>query len=148
MSDCADRDGADLCCPPDDGADGPSGSPLRSPEADAELAAFARAVSHPVRVRILRLLASKDRRRCSHLVDELPLAQSTVSEHLRILRGAGLVQVAERGADVGYCLVPSALARLTALVQALHETDASAPRAVDPEAVDAPLSAGSHAGER
>lgn len=127
MSDSAGNDGDEFCCPPDDGAEIPAGSSLQAPEADAELAAFARAVSHPIRVRILRLLASKDRRRCSHLVDELPLAQSTVSEHLRILRGAGLVQVAERGGDVGYCLVPSALARLTALVQALHVPDASSP---------------------
>lgn len=119
--------GSDLCCPPDgrNAAD----SPLHSPEADAELAAFARAVSHPVRVRILRLLASKDRRRCSHIVDELPLAQSTVSEHLRILRNAGLVQVAERGDRVGYCLVPSALDRLNALVRALHFTDETSPLA-------------------
>ena len=56
---------------------------------------------------------------CSHIVDELPLAQSTVSEHLRILRTAGLVQVNDAGPRVGYCIVPSALDRLKALLQAL-----------------------------
>ena len=50
-----------------------------------------------MRVRILRMLARKDARMCSHIVDELPLAQSTVSEHLRILRSAGLVQANENG---------------------------------------------------
>ena len=54
--------------------------------ADAEFAAFAKAAAHPVRVRILRMLARKEARMCSHIVGELPLAQSTVSEHLRILK--------------------------------------------------------------
>jgi ArsR family transcriptional regulator, arsenate/arsenite/antimonite-responsive transcriptional repressor len=67
------------------------------PAADEELAAFAKAIAHPTRVRILRMLATKEARMCSHIVDELPLAQSTVSEHLRILRSAGLVQANENG---------------------------------------------------
>ena len=65
------------------------------------------------------MLAGKDARMCSHIVDELPLAQSTVSEHLRILRTAGLVQVNEFGPRAGYCIVPSALKRLKALLQAM-----------------------------
>ena len=88
-------------------------------EADAELAAYAKAISHPVRVRILRMLAHKEARMCSHIVDDLPLAQSTVSEHLRILRSAGLVQANEEGPRVGYCIVPSALHRLKALLEAV-----------------------------
>ena len=67
---------------------------------------FAKAVGHPVRVRILRMLARKEARTCSLIVDELPLAQSTVSEHLRILRAAGLVRANESGPRVGYCIVP------------------------------------------
>jgi DNA-binding transcriptional ArsR family regulator len=58
------------------------------------------------------MLARKEARMCSHIVDELPLAQSTASEHLRILRGAGLVQANENGPRVDYCIVPSALKRL------------------------------------
>jgi len=54
-----------------------------------------------------------------HIVDELPLAQSTVSEHLRILRSAGLVQANENGPRVSYCIVPSALKRLKALLEAV-----------------------------
>ena len=94
-------------------------APVEDPAADEELATFAKALGHPVRVRILRMLASRDARMCSHIVDELPLAQSTVSEHLRILRTAGLVQVNDTGPRAGYCIVPSALKRLKALLQAM-----------------------------
>lgn len=108
------------CCPPD----GQAGvavlaAPIEGPAADDELAAFAKAIAHPTRVRILRMLARKEARMCSHIVDELPLAQSTVSEHLRILRSAGLVQANEQGPRIGYCIVPSALKRLKALLEAV-----------------------------
>jgi ArsR family transcriptional regulator len=87
--------------------------------ADAEFAAFAKAVGHPVRVRILRMLAGKEARTCSVIVDELPLAQSTVSEHLRILKQAGLVRANGNGLRVSYCIVPSALKRFKALLDAI-----------------------------
>ena len=108
------------CCPPE-AADTLVllGAPVDGPAADEELASFAKAIAHPVRVRILRMLAKKEARMCSHIVDELPLAQSTVSEHLRILRSAGLVQANENGARVSYCIVPSALKRLKALLDAV-----------------------------
>lgn len=93
--------------------------PLDGPQADKELAAFAKAIGHPVRVQILRMLAKNEARMCSHIVDELPRAQSTVSEHLRILRQAGLVRANESGPRVGYCIVPSALRRLKALLEAV-----------------------------
>lgn len=105
------------CCPPDLG----TALALRpdDPAADARLAAFAKALGHPTRVRIIRLLASRDSRMCSHLVDDLPLAQSTVSEHLRILRAAGLVRTSDAGPRGGYCLVPSALTQLKQLLSDL-----------------------------
>ena len=65
------------------------------------------------------MLARKDARMCSHIVDELPLAQSTVSEHLRILRSAGLVKANEKGPRVSYCIVPSAVRRFKELLNAL-----------------------------
>jgi ArsR family transcriptional regulator len=105
------------CCPPT--TIEPAAGPLSGPQADADLAAFAKAMGHPVRVQILRMLAHKEAHKCSHIVDELPLAQSTVSEHLRILRKAGLVQANEQGPRVGYCIVPAALARLKALLAAV-----------------------------
>jgi len=65
---------------------------------------------------ILRMLARKDAHMCSHIVDELPLAQSTVSEHLRVLRTAGLVKANEKGPRISYCIVPKALKRFKALL--------------------------------
>jgi ArsR family transcriptional regulator len=110
----------DSCCSPDDPLVAQLATePLDDPQADADLAAFAKAIAHPVRVRILRMLARKEARMCSHIVDELPLAQSTVSEHLRILRSAGLVQANEQGPRVGYCIVPATLARFKALLEAV-----------------------------
>ena len=107
------------CCPPEGHTVEPLTAPVEGPAADDELAALAKAIAHPTRVRILRMLAKKEARMCSHIVDELPLAQSTVSEHLRILRSAGLVQANENGPRVSYCIVPSALRRLKALLEAV-----------------------------
>ena len=108
-----------VCCPPVAQTVELLTAPAEGPAADEELAAFAKAIAHPTRVRILRMLAKKEARMCSHIVDELPLAQSTVSEHLRILRSAGLVQANENGPRVSYCIVPSALRRLKALLEAV-----------------------------
>ena len=106
-------------CPPEGQTVELLTAPVEGPAADDELAAFAKAIAHPTRVRILRMLAKKEARMCSHIVDELPLAQSTVSEHLRILRSAGLVQANENGPRVSYCIVPPALRRLKALLEAV-----------------------------
>ena len=108
-----------VCCPPESQTVGLFTGSVDGPAADDELAAFAKAIAHPTRVRILRMLAKKEARMCSHIVDELPLAQSTVSEHLRILRSTGLVQANENGPRVSYCIVPSALKRLKALLEAV-----------------------------
>jgi len=89
---------------------------LEGEQADEELARLAKALGHPARVRILRLLSRKEARVCSQIVDELPLAQSTVSEHLRILREAGLVRSSQDGSRVGYCINFDGLRRLKALV--------------------------------
>jgi ArsR family transcriptional regulator, arsenate/arsenite/antimonite-responsive transcriptional repressor len=87
--------------------------------ADEEFAALAKALAHPIRVRIVRMLARKAARTCSCIVDELPLAQSTVSEHLRILKAAGLIRASENGLCVRYCIVPAALERVKALLDAI-----------------------------
>ena len=92
---------------------------MKPPPEDAELAAFAKALGHPIRVQILRMLAQKNARQCCHIVDELPLAQSTVSEHLRILRSTGLVCANESGPQVAYCIVPSVLKRFKSLLEDL-----------------------------
>jgi ArsR family transcriptional regulator len=90
--------------------------PIEGPGADEELAALAKAIGHPARVRILRLLSQREAKVCSQIVGEFPLAQSTVSEHLRILREAGLIRSREDGPRVGYCIDYETLRRLKALV--------------------------------
>lgn len=92
---------------------------LTGARADAELAAFAKAIGHPIRVRILRMLAQREARMCSLIVDELPLAQSTVSEHLRILKAAGLVRSHEDGPRTRYCIDMPAWRRVNALLRSV-----------------------------
>jgi len=87
--------------------------PDRSAEA---LANLAWAVAHPARVRIVRLLVGRTACVCGEIVDELPLAQSTVSQHLRILKEAGLVQGEVDGPKVCYCINPDKLRELKALI--------------------------------
>lgn len=74
--------------------------------ADHEIEALAnlfKALSHPVRVRLL-LRLSGSRRYCGDLVADSGLAQSTVSHHLRILREAGLIDVEEQGTRTCYSI--------------------------------------------
>ena len=104
------------CCPTSDGVASTAFRALEGPEADDELAKLAKAIGHPARVRILRLLSRKEAKVCSQIVDEMPLAQSTVSEHLRILKEAGLVRSSQDGPRVGYCINFDGLRRLKALV--------------------------------
>ena len=59
---------------------------------ERELARLAKAIGHPARVQILRFLAGRTACMCGDIVDELPLAQSTVSQHLKILKEAGLIR--------------------------------------------------------
>ena len=73
-------------------------------EAEQELAVVAKALGHPARVAILRLLATRQSCVCGELVGELPLSQSTVSQHLQELKAAGLVQGEIDGPRVCYCL--------------------------------------------
>jgi DNA-binding transcriptional ArsR family regulator len=81
---------------------------------DADLvrtAKLAKALSHPVRIRILEILAGRSGCVCGGLVDLLPLAQSTVSQHLRELREAGLIQGDVDGPRTCYCLDRKALSK-------------------------------------
>ncbi|HTN04893.1 MAG TPA: metalloregulator ArsR/SmtB family transcription factor [Planctomycetaceae bacterium] len=83
------------------------------------LAALAWALAHPARVRILRLLVSRTTCVCGEIVSELPLAQSTVSQHLKILKESGLVQGEVDGPKVCYCINRDQLHELKALVAGL-----------------------------
>ncbi len=102
------------CCPP---ANEPVDlRPVEGDEADDELAALSKALGHPARVKILRILVRKNACICGDIVEELPLAQSTVSQHLKVLKDAGLIRGDVDGPRVCYCVEPRALRRLKALV--------------------------------
>jgi DNA-binding transcriptional ArsR family regulator len=105
------------CCPP--AKEGADLRPIEGAEADEELAQLAKAIGHPARVQILRLLTRRDACVCGDIVDELPLAQSTVSQHLKVLKDAGLIRGEVDGSRVCYCIEPRALRRLKALVGGL-----------------------------
>jgi ArsR family transcriptional regulator len=93
--------------------------PVEGAEADEELANLSKALGHPARVQIIRLLSRRTTCVCGDIVDELPLAQSTVSQHLKVLKDAGLVHGEVDGPRVCYCLEPRAFRRLKALIGAL-----------------------------
>lgn len=103
------------CCPP---AAAPP-PPRDEGEANEQLARLARALGHPARVAIVRLLIRRESCVCGEIVDELPLAQSTVSQHLKQLKDAGLVRGEVDGPRVCYCVEPGAVALLKALVTQL-----------------------------
>ncbi len=69
-----------------------------------KLAKYAKALGHPARIAILKLLAGKQTCICGDIVDELPLSQSTVSQHLKELKEAGLIKGEIEGAKVCYCI--------------------------------------------
>ncbi|PSQ95606.1 MAG: transcriptional regulator [Bacteroidetes bacterium SW_9_63_38] len=82
---------------------------------DAETAAMAeqaKALSHPARLAILRVLAERSECICGEIVEDLPLAQSTVSRHLKVLKEAGLIRGTVDGPSVCYCLDPEAITTL------------------------------------
>ncbi|HUP76373.1 MAG TPA: metalloregulator ArsR/SmtB family transcription factor [Acidimicrobiales bacterium] len=86
---------------------------------DETLAAMAKALAHPARVKILRVLDARQACVTGDVVAELALAQSTVSEHLRILREAGLIQGEIEGPRTRYCISTAGLATLKAGIAAL-----------------------------
>jgi DNA-binding transcriptional ArsR family regulator len=81
-------------------------------ECKEKLAQLAKGLSHPARVEVVRMLANKPpecRCICGDIVNALPLAQSSVSQHLKVLKETGWVTSETRGASVCYCLVDGIL---------------------------------------
>ena len=110
-----ERSPATSCCPPE--APTPE-LPAFDDARDEALATLAKALAHPVRVAIVRRLRAADA--CvNDIVGALPLAQSTVSQHLKVLKDAGIVRGEVEGPRVCYCLEPGALSLLNALVETL-----------------------------
>ena len=75
-------------------------------EEEIQLARFAKALSHPARIAIVKLLASMDTCFCGEIVEELPIAQATVSQHLKELKDSGLIQGCIEPPKIRYCIEP------------------------------------------
>jgi len=71
-----------------------------------DLANMAKALAHPARIAILQQLVKANACICGHLADELGLAQPTISQHLKELKNAGLIQGTVEGTSVCYCINP------------------------------------------
>lgn len=88
-------------------------------------AAYAKALSHPARIAILKVLTQKKSCVCGDIVDELPLAQATVSQHLKELKEVGLIQGTIDGLSVCYCINPEGLAKARSVLDTLFSSAAS-----------------------
>jgi ArsR family transcriptional regulator, arsenate/arsenite/antimonite-responsive transcriptional repressor len=95
--------------------------PPRDPsiEPDEELARLAKALGHPARVKILRFLLEQEECMAGAISDVVPLAQSTVSQHLKVLREAGLIHGEVDGIRICYCADPTSIERLQGLLDGL-----------------------------
>lgn len=71
---------------------------------DNKIAVYAKALAHPARIAILKILIKKQACICGDIVEELPLSQSTVSQHLKELKEAGLIKGDIDGTKVCYCI--------------------------------------------
>ena len=84
-----------------------------------ELAQFAKAIAHPARIQILEHLATKNTCFCSDIVKELPLSQSTVSQHLKALKDAKLINGEVEVPSICYCINTEKMEKINQQLKAL-----------------------------
>ncbi len=84
-----------------------------------EIAALSKALGHPARIAILQFLAEQKSCVCGDIVNELPLSQSTVSQHLKELKKVGLIKGDIEGPSVCYCVDAKALAKAKKMIDEL-----------------------------
>lgn len=84
-----------------------------------EMAVLAKALGHPARIAIMEYLLSVDACICGDIVNELPLAQATVSQHLKELKKAGLIQGTIEGNAICYCVNETTLEKFNNYLQQL-----------------------------
>jgi DNA-binding transcriptional ArsR family regulator len=87
-----------------------------------DLAVLAKALGHPARIAILQFLIKTKSCVCGEIVDELPLSQSTVSQHLKELKNAGLIKGEIEGPSVCYCVDERAWVRAKKQISDLFES--------------------------
>jgi ArsR family transcriptional regulator len=88
---------------------------------EQDLADFAKALAHPARIAILKILAQRNECICGEIVDVLPLAQSTVSQHLKELKNAGLIHGETDGPRSCYCINWKAFEKFNTDLNSLFE---------------------------
>jgi DNA-binding transcriptional ArsR family regulator len=88
-----------------------------------ELSALAKAIAHPARIAILQHLARINACVCGDIVDEVGLAQPTVSQHLKELKAVGLIQGTVEGTSICYCINPDVWKRCRSLFGAFFATE-------------------------
>lgn len=84
---------------------------------DLRLAGMLKALGHPARIAIVRILARHETCVCGEIVELLPLAQATVSQHLKALKVSGIIQGEVEGPRTCYCLDPRAIAEIDGLLE-------------------------------
>ena len=92
---------------------------------EQELAELAKALAHPARIAILKELARRNSCICGEIVEVLPLAQSTVSQHLKELQQAGLIQGTVEGAKSCYCINRATFQRFEKMLGSFFVTTSS-----------------------
>ncbi|MBE2219445.1 MAG: winged helix-turn-helix transcriptional regulator [Ignavibacteria bacterium] len=86
-----------------------------------ELASLAKALGHPARVAIIEYLANSNSCVCGDIVDVIPLAQATVSQHLKELKQAGLIQGSIEGNTICYCINGEMWKKFSTMLEPLFE---------------------------
>lgn len=84
-----------------------------------ELSAVFKALGHPARIAIIQFLRTQEKCICTDLVKELPLAQPTISQHLKELKNAGIIQGSVSGTSICYCLNLERISELDAFLASL-----------------------------
>jgi DNA-binding transcriptional ArsR family regulator len=90
-----------------------------------KIAQYAKALAHPARVAIIQLLLKKQSCICGDIVKELPLSQSTVSQHLKELKGAGIIKGDIEGVTTCYCIDEKEWRQMSQYLGSLLETSVS-----------------------
>jgi DNA-binding transcriptional ArsR family regulator len=96
-------------------------------EAEVQIAKFAKALSHPARVAIIHLLLQKQSCICGDIVEDLPIAQSTVSQHLKELKESGLIKGNIDGASICYCVDTEVLQKASNVLNTLLSASVQTP---------------------
>ena len=86
-----------------------------------ELANMSKVLAHPARIAILEVLANKKSCICNDIVEEIPLAQPTISQHLKELKNIGLIKGNIEGTSICYCLDIDAVAKIKARISGYFE---------------------------